>query len=69
MLEKGGEKATEVILAKDVGDDPRALAAEVADLWFQTLVMLTHLNLDSAAVLECLQGVPRLAAEFWQRHD
>ncbi|MDO8860962.1 phosphoribosyl-ATP diphosphatase [Haliea sp. E1-2-M8] len=56
ILEKVGEEATEVILAaKDAGDDPRALVGEVADLWFHTLVMLSHLNLDSAAVLECLQ--------------
>jgi phosphoribosyl-ATP pyrophosphohydrolase len=56
ILEKVGEEATEVILAaKDMGDDPRALVGEVADLWFHTLVMLSHLNLDSTAVLECLQ--------------
>lgn len=56
ILEKVGEEATEVILAaKDTRDDPRALVGEVADLWFHTLVMLSHLGLDSAAVLECLQ--------------
>ena len=56
ILEKVGEEATEVIIAaKDAGDDPSALVGEVADLWFHTLVMLSHLNLDSAAVLECLQ--------------
>jgi len=56
ILEKVGEEATEVIIAaKDAGDDPGAVIAEVADLWFHTLVMLSHLNLDSAAVLECLQ--------------
>lgn len=56
ILEKVGEEATEVIIAaKDAGDDPGAVVREVADLWFHTLVMLSHLNLDSAAVLECLQ--------------
>lgn len=56
ILEKVGEEATEVIIAaKDAGDDPGDLVGEVADLWFHTLVMLSHLNLDSAAVLECLQ--------------
>tara|TARA_R110000787_G_scaffold141285_2_gene254744 strand:- start:523 stop:843 length:321 start_codon:yes stop_codon:yes gene_type:complete len=56
ILEKVGEEATEVILAaKDTGDDPGSLVGEVADLWFHTLVLLSHLNLDSAAVLECLQ--------------
>lgn len=65
ILEKVGEEATEVIIAaKDAGDDPSAVIAEVADLWFHTLVMLSHLNLDSAAVLECLQqreGISGLA--------
>lgn len=56
ILEKVGEEATEVIIAaKDAGDDPSAVIGEVADLWFHTLVMLSHLDLDSAAVLECLQ--------------
>ncbi len=56
ILEKVGEEATEVIIAaKDTGADPSAVIGEVADLWFHTLIMLSHLNLDSAAVLECLQ--------------
>lgn len=56
ILEKVGEEAAEVIIAaKDSGDDPGAVIGEVADLWFHTLVMLSHLDLDSAAVLECLQ--------------
>jgi phosphoribosyl-ATP pyrophosphohydrolase len=58
ILEKVGEEATEVILAaKDsAGEaDKTALIGEVADLWFHTLVMLSHLHTSSAAVLECLQ--------------
>jgi phosphoribosyl-ATP pyrophosphohydrolase len=56
ILEKVGEEATEVIIAaKDAGADPSAVIGEVADLWFHTLVMLSHLGLDSAAVMECLQ--------------
>ncbi|MCR9185219.1 MAG: phosphoribosyl-ATP diphosphatase [Halieaceae bacterium] len=55
ILEKVGEEATEVIIAaKDAGEDPQELVGEVADLWFHTLVMLSHLELDSGAVLECL---------------
>ena len=57
ILEKVGEEATEVILAaKDVesGGDPAALIGEVADLWFHSMVMLSHLDLDIAAVKECL---------------
>jgi len=58
ILEKVGEEATEVILAaKDVSpgtgkDDP--LLNEVADLWFHTLVMLTHLEQKPIWVLEAL---------------
>jgi phosphoribosyl-ATP pyrophosphohydrolase len=58
ILEKVGEEATEVILAaKDAtgAGDREALVGEVADLWFHTLVMLSHLDCDAAAVLTCLQ--------------
>ena len=58
ILEKVGEEATEVILAaKDAAasGDREALAGEVADLWFHTLVMLSHLDSDAAAVLGCLE--------------
>ena len=57
ILEKVGEEATEVILAaKDAGESGHtdALTAEVADLWFHTMVMLQHLNLDHSAVLKVL---------------
>lgn len=58
ILEKVGEEATEVILAaKDAAadGDREALVGEVADLWFHTLVMLSHLDSDSSAVLDTLQ--------------
>ncbi|WP_345551840.1 phosphoribosyl-ATP diphosphatase [Microbulbifer aestuariivivens] len=54
ILEKVGEEATEVILAaKDVehGGERQALIAETADLWFHSLVMLSHLGADSQDVL------------------
>lgn len=55
ILEKVGEEATEVIIAaKDASEDRSELVGEVADLWFHTLVMLSHLELDSTAVLDCL---------------
>ena len=57
ILEKVGEEATEVILAaKDTaqGGEQAALINEVADLWFHTLVMLSHLDADHKAVLEVL---------------
>ena len=58
ILEKVGEEATEVILAaKDAAasGEREALVGEVADLWFHTLVMLSHLDSDATAVLGCLE--------------
>jgi phosphoribosyl-ATP pyrophosphohydrolase len=57
ILEKVGEEATEVILAaKDAaaGGDRNAVIAEVADLWFHSMVMLSHLDLDIDEVMQCL---------------
>lgn len=58
ILEKVGEEATETILAaKDVEgeQDKTALVRETADLWFHCMVMLSHLDLSSADVLEELE--------------
>lgn len=60
ILEKVGEEATETILAaKDMGNgaaDARdAVIAETADLWFHSMVMLSHLGLSQAQVLEELR--------------
>ena len=57
ILEKVGEEATETLLAaKDAehgSDEAReALIAETADLWFHSLVMLSHLDLDHQRVLD-----------------
>ncbi|AZM97188.1 MAG: phosphoribosyl-ATP diphosphatase [Gammaproteobacteria bacterium] len=57
ILEKVGEEATETILAaKDAehGDEQahQAVIAETADLWFHSLVMLSHLELDHQRVLD-----------------
>ncbi len=59
ILEKVGEEATEVIIAakdyrKDHRDDQTALVGEVADLWFHSMVMLTHLNIEPKEVLDTL---------------
>lgn len=57
ILEKLGEEATEVIIAaKDVrGDQGRsAVIAEVADLWFHSMVMLSHLDVGIEEVTDCL---------------
>lgn len=54
ILEKVGEEATETILAaKD--EDKSALIRETADLWFHTMVMLSHMNLSAADVLQELE--------------
>ncbi len=58
ILEKVGEEATETILAaKDVeqGGEREALVRETADLWFHSLVMLSHLGMGPDQVLEELQ--------------
>jgi len=66
ILEKVGEEATEVILAsRDLAearasnDDPTdpsaaksALVGEVADLWFHSMVMLTHQGVAPQKVLD-----------------
>jgi phosphoribosyl-ATP pyrophosphohydrolase len=57
ILEKVGEEATEVILAAkdaELGGDRKAVIGEVADLWFHSMVMLSHLGLDVADVMRCL---------------
>ncbi|UTF59540.1 phosphoribosyl-ATP diphosphatase [Gilvimarinus sp. DA14] len=54
ILEKVGEEATETILAaKDAqtSGDKRELIAETADLWFHSLVMLSHLDESADSVL------------------
>ena len=55
FLKKIGEEAAEVIMAaKDVQQghkDKEALVYEVADLWFHTLVALTHFDISAQAVV------------------
>ncbi len=58
FLKKIGEEATEVVMAaKDVdhGADPGKLLYEVADLWFHTMVALSHYGLDPAEVIAELE--------------
>ena len=68
ILEKIGEEATEVVLAakdfENTDASRSALIDEVADLWFHTMVMLTHLNLSQEEVLDALgarMGISGLA--------
>ena len=50
MLKKVGEEATEVVMAGKDGDAVK-LTAEMADLWFHTLVVLAAHGLKPADVL------------------
>jgi phosphoribosyl-ATP pyrophosphohydrolase len=57
ILEKIGEESTELILAAkdfEADADSQALVGEVADLWFHSMVMLSHLDVEFSAVTECL---------------
>ncbi|WP_049722697.1 phosphoribosyl-ATP diphosphatase [Gilvimarinus polysaccharolyticus] len=54
ILEKVGEECTETIIAaKDaaVSGDNAELIGETADLWFHSLVMLSHLGENADSVL------------------
>lgn len=58
ILEKVGEEAVETIIAaKDAehAGDLSEVIKETADLWFHSMVMLSHLNTSADAVLEELE--------------
>ena len=60
ILEKVGEEAIETIIAaKDhnqrIDQSGEAVIHETADLWFHTMVMLSHLDLEPRKVLEELE--------------
>ena len=67
MLKKVGEEATEVVRAAKDGDAAK-LTAEVADLWFHTMIVLAAHGLRPADVLaelrrrEGLSGLEEFAA-------
>ena len=67
VLKKIGEEATEVVMACKDGD-PKRVVAEVADLWFHTLIALAQHGLAPADVLaelerrEGLSGLEEFAA-------
>lgn len=50
ILKKIGEEATETVMAAKDGDQ-RKIIYETADLWFHTLVMLSHQGLSAEDVL------------------
>jgi|SRR5579871_550602 len=62
ILKKVGEEATETVMAAKDGDRVK-IVAETADLWFHTLIMLSHFGLQPADVLAELarrDGIPGL---------
>jgi phosphoribosyl-ATP pyrophosphohydrolase len=50
FLKKIGEEATELVMAAKDGV-PERIVSETADLWFHSLVLLTHYNLRPEDVL------------------
>lgn len=55
ILEKVGEESTEMILAAkdaEVSGDNSDLVYETADLWFHSLVALSHLGVTPQAVVD-----------------
>ena len=67
VLKKIGEEATEVVMACKDGDGER-IVAEVADLWFHTMIALAQHGLAPADVIaelerrEGLSGLEEFAA-------
>ena len=58
FLKKIGEEATEVVMAAkdaDHGGDRRRIVAEVADLWFHSMIALAHYGLTPADVIAELE--------------
>ncbi len=74
VLKKIGEEATEVVMACKDGDAQRVVA-EVADLWFHTLIALAQHGLAPADVLaelerrEGLSGLEEFAARKSQSRE
>lgn len=55
ILEKVGEESTETILAAkdaEMKGDKAHVVYETADLWFHSMVMLSHLDIDVQEVTE-----------------
>ena len=74
ILKKIGEEATEVVMAAKDGD-PKRVVAEVADLWFHTMIALAAHGLRPADVLaelerrEGLSGLEEFASRKAQTRE
>ena len=53
ILKKIGEEATETVMAAKDGDNEK-IVYETADLWFHSMVMLSHLDVSIDEVSDCL---------------
>ena len=54
ILKKIGEEATETVMAAKDGNRDHVVR-EVADLWFHSLILLAHLDLDAQSVRDELE--------------
>ena len=57
ILEKVGEESIEVVLAAkelQAGGSREDFVGEIADLWFHTMVLLSHLDVSLSEVTDCL---------------
>ena len=74
ILKKIGEEATEVVMACKDGD-PAKIVAEVADLWFHSMLALSAYGLGPADVVaelerrEGLSGLEEFASRKAQRRE
>jgi len=74
ILKKVGEEATETVMAGKDGDAQK-IVYEVADLWFHSMIALSHFGLSPADVIrelerrEGLSGLEEFALRKSQRRD
>jgi len=74
ILKKVGEEAVETVMAAKDGD-PQKIVYEVADLWFHSMIALSHFGLSPADVLrelerrEGLSGLEEFALRKSQARD
>ena len=74
ILKKVGEEATETVMAAKDGDKQKVVY-EVADLWFHSMIALSHFGLKPADVLAELQrregmsGLEEFAARKMQERE
>ncbi|MDM8564541.1 phosphoribosyl-ATP diphosphatase [Candidatus Halobeggiatoa sp. HSG11] len=54
ILKKLGEEATETVIAAKNGSNEE-LIYEMADLWFHSLILLSHQNIEPKAILDELE--------------